>query len=572
MSSGQPINNESQANKYMNEWLETIRLEARQNQQNLEANRVYLQSGQLPPTAELADTRSIEEKLLDIEGLKQSIINEMKTVAEPFFAAQLVNGVINSPLNIDNKLFRFFANNVSSFVETLRKRYGVGIRGDNNDVKVMVDFINSLYAETAGTLQSVSDYAKSTTNNTNISPNVLSVNDLNAILLNLRDIVKRFTVLKVRNNSVNLLNNIIERVQMIRDVIPSQATLNNLIASINGRNPFEGDVLNELFKLLEQLPKPNIVFTQIDILSKAIDNKNQRVVTNAIEKIKDLFSIIMSEDFLRLIIDVGTIPRIVDDTATEPRGRPLARTGLSPGEIADIDASIDNLNEDQINEALDELYNKGYITYEENEYVLGVDDVEEKRQYLKNEYIPNVGTNGRIRLGVYGLGIKKPKRRIGRPKGSGLATYKPLGEVEINMDKLGKGISTIRRKTKANYPDIPSKRISNNLKGIINTIVGGGMPKFNELNALDQDEKEYLHKLIKKSNLEDRLSVPAPSKDQQEKDIHQFEVMKGQLMSGNDNKEMVKKFKALMLKLVKQGLLPRNEVSELMEDLNTLGY
>jgi hypothetical protein len=138
--------------------------------------------------------------------------------------------------------------------------------------------------------------------------------------------------------------------------------------------------------------------------------------------------------------------------------------------------------------------------------------------------------------------------------------------------KLNKGISTIRRKTKSNYPDMPSKRVSNNLKGIINTIVGGGMPKFNEMSKLDEEEKNYLHKLIKKSNMEDRLSVPAPSKDQEEKDIHQFEVMKGQLMSGNDSKEMVKTFKGLIIKLSKKGLLPRNEVSDLLEDLQLLGY
>ena len=70
----------------------------------------------------------------------------------------------------------------------------------------------------------------------------------------------------------------------------------------------------------------------------------------------------------------------------------------------------------------------------------------------------------------------------------------------------------------------------------------------------------------------DRLSVPAPSKDQEEKDFHQFEVMKGEIMSGNDSKELVKKFKILILKLSKQNILPKNEVQELLQDLLSLGY
>jgi len=110
------------------------------------------------------------------------------------------------------------------------------------------------------------------------------------------------------------------------------------------------------------------------------------------------------------------------------------------------------------------------------------------------------------------------------------------------------------------------------LKGIINTIVGGGNPNYNDLSSLDESEKEYLYKICKKSNLIDRLTIPAPSKDKEEKDIHEFEVMKGQIMSGNDSKELVKKFKIHIMKMAKQGLLPRNEVNDILEQLVLLGY
>jgi hypothetical protein len=48
--------------------------------------------------------------------------------------------------------------------------------------------------------------------------------------------------------------------------------------------------------------------------------------------------------------------------------------------------------------------------------------------------------------------------------------------------------------------------------------------------------------------------------------------MKGEIMSGNDSKELVKKFKILILKLSKQNVLPKNEVQEILEDLLSLGY
>ena len=162
---------------------------------------------------------------------------------------------------------------------------------------------------------------------------------------------------------------------------------------------------------------------------------------------------------------------------------------------------------------------------------------------------------------------------LGMKKGRGLSSdYRDFGINKINHKKLDDGILTVRRKSNTNIPDMPSKRISRKLQKIIKHISGGGIPDYNDLNNLEDGEKDYLHKLISKSNMNERLSVPAPSKDQEEKDFHQFEVMKGEIMSGNDSKELVKKFKVLILKLSKQNVLPKNEVQELLEDLLSLGY
>ena len=192
--------------------------------------------------------------------------------------------------------------------------------------------------------------------------------------------------------------------------------------------------------------------------------------------------------------------------------------------------------------------------------------------FLKNNQEYNLG-----QFGIKGLGLKKPR---GRPRGGGIV--KPIlnkipnfigfGINEINQKQLNNGIVKIRRNTKTNYMDMPSKRVSSNLQGILKTIIGGGVPKYNEFSNLDDEERKYLEKLISRSNLTDRISVPAPSKDNQEKDIHNFEVMRGQIMSGNDSKELVKSFKLLIRKLSKQGLLPKADVEDILDTLMDLNY
>ena len=75
-----------------------------------------------------------------------------------------------------------------------------------------------------------------------------------------------------------------------------------------------------------------------------------------------------------------------------------------------------------------------------------------------------------------------------------------------------------------------------------------------------------------KAEIIDRLSIPAPNKHLDEKDINQFEIMKGEILAGNDNKDLIKKFKLLILKLVRKELIPKREANDMLFELTSLGY
>ena len=187
---------------------------------------------------------------------------------------------------------------------------------------------------------------------------------------------------------------------------------------------------------------------------------------------------------------------------------------------------------------------------------------------------------------MIGAGIK---RRAGRPRGSGIVkplteridktqglkqghTHVPFGKYIINKNRLDDDIFSFKHVKGYGVKGYPSKKISRNLSNVIKTIIGGGVPKFNELSNLSNDEKEYLHTVSSKAGVMDKLNVPTPSKDSMEQDVHQFNVMKGEILAGNDSSVLIKKFKLLLLKLSKNGALPKRECQEIMEDLIQLGY
>jgi hypothetical protein len=184
-----------------------------------------------------------------------------------------------------------------------------------------------------------------------------------------------------------------------------------------------------------------------------------------------------------------------------------------------------------------------------------------------------------------GSGVK----RRGRPKGSGLVKplseridhtkgikqgniHVPFGKYILNKNKLDSDLVYFKHTKGYGVKGFPMSKVSSKLGSVLRTIIGGGVPKFEELNGLSEDEKEYLHKVASKAGIMDKLSIPTPSKDKLEQDIHQFEVMKGEILSGNDSPELIKKFKLLLLRLSKSGQIPKREAMEFMEDLIQLGF
>jgi hypothetical protein len=184
-----------------------------------------------------------------------------------------------------------------------------------------------------------------------------------------------------------------------------------------------------------------------------------------------------------------------------------------------------------------------------------------------------------------GFGLKK---RRGRPKGSGIAfkdnidhakgiqpvkKYHPFGKYFVNSHKLNNGnVLSIKSKSGTNIREYPSRTVSPHLGHVIKTIIGGGVPSWNDMSKLSEDEKDYLYKISKRAEFADKITIPTPSKDREEKDIHEFEVCKGEIMAGNDSKELIKKFKLLIIKLSKNGSIPKREASEVMQELLELGY
>ena len=57
-----------------------------------------------------------------------------------------------------------------------------------------------------------------------------------------------------------------------------------------------------------------------------------------------------------------------------------------------------------------------------------------------------------------------------------------------------------------------------------------------------------------------------------EKEMNRFHILKGEIIAGNDSSQIAREFKGLLIKLMRQGRVPRREGNEILEELLHLGH
>jgi hypothetical protein len=614
--SGQPYRNASDPEKYRNQYLETLALRANIDKTNFDANQVYKQTGQLPAVTQLADTRTTTEKLADIQGTRLELIKDLKPIADPQFAQLIVQKIEQSPFNTDGSLYTYLVQMAPQLVKEISKQYKYKIKGDMNDAETIVKFIENAFANTKDLSQSVKSFFSSANNQAR-----LSSSDLTTLREQYNIIVNKL-LSKISPNTVpgGQIQQLVAEIN--RKIVSLSAFLNtdayklfttNINAVIANVLPNSSAVEQQrtmehiklLQELIEKLPKPVFLQTLLQQIEKSLKNINPELTYKLLLNLDELIPIVEPRLIeLDDMINQGTIDAY-NLPAPIPAGPIL---GAPPGVGAPANIPADPALHARLNQLTNqELYDVIQTIYGDNNFDVIVQyhlNQAQREQYAEAyaelQRIINGGQPGEntansiyevIRLsqqgpvGIHGVGI----RRKGRPKGSGLARpfkdkvdrnkgiqpsprFISFGKHLINTKKLDDDIISIKRLSGANIKEIPSSKVSYRVGKILRDIVGGKIIDEYDLEELTPEEKIYLHKISKYSDIQDRLNIRSPNKDQEEKEYNQFEIMKGEILSGNDSKELVKKFKSILLKFSREGKLPKGQVTEILTELVELGY
>ena len=172
-------------------------------------------------------------------------------------------------------------------------------------------------------------------------------------------------------------------------------------------------------------------------------------------------------------------------------------------------------------------------------------------------------------FGLRGAGLSRSKQKTPVEKSEGYkkpVQYVQFGRYMIHHPKLKDGILQLRTPKGGAIKALPTEYLSPRVKDMMITMVGNGSPSLEDFHRLSADEKEKLHHITRHSQYE-KISIPKGNMDKEEQELHRFTILKGEIMAGNNNRQLLKEFKTMLMKFVGEGKVPRRQANEILSEL-----
>jgi hypothetical protein len=567
--SGQPCNTFADTARYRAKYLATLATQIANDRLNLEANQIFKKTGETP--VQPTDNRTTEDKYADLERLKILIRAKLNDIMDNRTAEAVSQELENR--GPDDIIFA--ANNLDELMRIVKSQYQIGVQNPEQFFSVYDRFRDKML-ETFGVDRSVSlqDILENTINRHDLAAveamirlctqtNIRVFRQLQDDLVDLAEMIPT----PAQIEEIQRMNNPILRAEMLADIqdilqhLPSKSELNTLLHELFIAIKANDDVRQEetlaaIHQILAQQPE---VLAKIEVLKRDIPARE--IGFEYIDPTSEEFMKMKKLDLVRYVRNLSSLwNQREGDNPFKQNGNLDAFLKKSAKEIKETILDNDARIRRRIGGIEAPRLAAGGESPSESGFGLGLGRHRMTGMGLQSSQTRRVSS--RIR----------PEQVDFRRGVSSTPKYVPFGRYLIHKPKLNDNIVKIASHSGAGVNGFKTLRVSRHMGDVLRKIVGGGNPSYEEVGGLSDDEKDYLHKLAKKSQILDRLTIPAPNKSREDKLSDRFDVLKGEIQAGNTSTEVIKEFKLLLLNLSNRDLLPKGQAKDVLLELVAMGY
>ena len=577
--------------KFRQQYLANLALEASNIQTNTNANLIYKETGASPTKS--TDPRNATERYAGLEGKKQLMRDELS--GANIMTTHVAEDVIQELREPEIDFF-------TQYREFIMKDF----KPKNVPAKVFIDYLRRLIHKTNLT-KGVEYGLQQTTGNgilinsqlalaTSITPEFVRrqvetlqrSGDVPAhVITEVENRLDKLTRLATTPEEAAQLNTILES-QAASKGVAIMELMSEIAEYIPARDEIEAEIDELVRSRGENRGGFYGLFDGVDAAARASSEMRDELNATARSSVASLGKDAVFAPPSDAPIWGAPEPDEGDISSSDEEAKEQGELQEEKGEYADT--SGPPLNDDSRQDILDSLPEREAQLFEK----FRASSLAVKKQILQNEranpreiaasqggvndtpikdlFLLLLANRNGVRVrgnGLRGCGLKKRRQKTAVDRSEGGYTkpkaYKQFGRYMLNHHKLDDGILMIKAPSGAAIAKIPSERISHNMVKAVKSIGSGLSPSLEDFNSLSETEKKKLHHISTHSRV--AHNIPNPKLNDDEADLNRFNILRGELVAGNDSSALKKEFKALMMKFMKEGRLPRQQVNEILAEL-----
>jgi hypothetical protein len=196
---------------------------------------------------------------------------------------------------------------------------------------------------------------------------------------------------------------------------------------------------------------------------------------------------------------------------------------------------------------------------------------QEKERILIQEALTGIfrtdpGIPKEIREKTSNVGLFTPQI-VGTGYGMSDNTYITIGKYLVHKNNLLGGKLQVRSPNKNQVYGFKSQNITNHVKDILLKLNKKEPISFKDVDKLNEQEKNQLYMIGKKLHVSELFDIPSTLKSNEDKLKDEFFLLRGSLMAGNNNPDLLRKFKIVLLKMKNNKLISLQEYNEVLNIL-----
>jgi hypothetical protein len=531
--------------KYRETYLSNLRLKAANIQKSADALSLLGETGEVVKMRD--DTRTASEKRGDILRMKVEVLGDLYKITSPDEADAILGELSDTELI-------FLNDAMALIIPDIQIKYRKGV-----PTPIFVAYLRRMMKNAERTLGV--RYGLQTGGAENA---LLTDKNILSTLVNFDTLDRLEDVVNAAPDS-QMKENVLGMISVLRKQIPTREELTNLRDF-----PSQKDIRALLSKMLDNVPSDKDVIELTIDLEGAVSRRDlldsDNILFKIAEKIKLPESDILEREALVSLVQRelkgGDFSRPLPEAEAEFVGGESAL--FTPDSFRQLKVSKQREVLEKLRVAGDIKMGKTILKRASSASMTAIYTDWYERQ--PTSVIKAVAADTST---IEGTGIAlRPVMKYDMPKRG----FQKLGTKWVRKSDLIKEKLCVRQPSNQSVPSIPVQRISKKLATILIGILDNGKPEYSDLEELSDEDKLLLSTISSTTKLGSKLSLPTPNKSKNEKEEHRFQILKGQILAGNDSPQIVKELKTLLMKFMNDRRLSKTEVLSILETLVSMGY